>query len=366
MKKIIDVLRHFHRIYYNICLLIKDKSFYSADSYFPEFEDKRKTINQILIDQLKNIFRCGAVENYYFHYGLDIKGLRNSKDYINANLMIYRRDELNRQTPNNHVCILRDKALFGIFAETYNIPTPHNIGLVKDGEIYEFSTKEKCSFKSFIFKNDVDAFLKLLDGQCADGVFHIEVKNNQLIVNGNNVDFNSWAKSLERGVFLMQKSITNQHPAISNIHPYAINTIRLITIRNIHTKEIEFFPPILRIGTGKSHVDNTTAGGIAVGINTENNVLREFGFMKPGHGTKTTKHPNSGVVFKDYHIPFLQEAISLSKSFHNLLPDIHSIGWDIAITEEGPIFIEGNDNWEISSVQACNHGLFKEYKRLFY
>ena len=32
--------------------------------------------------------------------------------------------------------------------------------------------------------------------------------------------------------------------------------------------------------------------------------------------------------------------------FHSMLKDIHSIGWDIAIGENGPIFIEGNDNWE--------------------
>jgi hypothetical protein len=25
---------------------------------------------------------------------------------------------------------------------------------------------------------------------------------------------------------------------------------------------------------------------------------------------------------------------------------IHSIGWDIAITDNGPIFIEGNDDWD--------------------
>ena len=35
---------------------------------------------------------------------------------------------------------------------------------------------------------------------------------------------------------------------------------------------------------------------------------------------------------------------------HKHLYNIRSIGWDSAITPEGPVFIEGNDNWEIQSI----------------
>lgn len=51
--------------------------------------------------------------------------------------------------------------------------------------------------------------------------------------------------------------------------------------------------------------------------------------------------------------------------FHTFLPSIHSIGWDIAITKDGPCFVEGNDNWEVSLVQICSHGLAKEFNDWF-
>ena len=35
----------------------------------------------------------------------------------------------------------------------------------------------------------------------------------------------------------------------------------------------------------------------------------------------------------------------------------HSIGWDIAITKDGPMFIEGNDRWEVSMIQAVHGGM---------
>lgn len=43
-----------------------------------------------------------------------------------------------------------------------------------------------------------------------------------------------------------------------------------------------------------------------------------------------------------------KEAIEVVIKAHREFHGIRSIGWDVAITENGPCFIEGNDNWEIS------------------
>ena len=42
-----------------------------------------------------------------------------------------------------------------------------------------------------------------------------------------------------------------------------------------------------------------------------------------------------------------------------MMPSLHSIGWDIAIGEDDPIFIEGNDNAEVSGLLTVNGGLRK-------
>ena len=89
-------------------------------------------------------------------------------------------------------------------------------------------------------------------------------------------------------------------------------------------------------------------------------------FYKPQYGLKTTEHPNSHIVFESFCIPHISKAIEQAKLFHSTLNDIHSIGWDIAIGEDGPIFIEGNDNWEINGPQSCNRGLAPEFYNLFF
>ena len=104
---------------------------------------------------------------------------------------------------------------------------------------------------------------------------------------------------------------------------------------------------------------------MSIGIDIETGMLRKYGFYKPYFGRKADKHPNTGVIFEGIKVPFWKQLLEKAILFHEKLRDIHSIGWDIGITQDGPVFIEGNDNWEISFLQACNGGLKKEYKELF-
>ena len=62
-----------------------------------------------------------------------------------------------------------------------------------------------------------------------------------------------------------------------------------------------------------------------------------------------------------FHTMYLRGLDESYPTYHSILKDIHSIGWDIAIGKNGPIFIEGNDNWEINGPQICHGGLKKLY-----
>ena len=86
--------------------------------------------------------------------------------------------------------------------------------------------------------------------------------------------------------------------------------------------------------------------------------------MKPKYGTKTKEHPDTHIAFNGYEIPFYKEAEAMAILLHQNMYRSHSIGWDIAITNNGPVFIEGNDRWEISLIQAV-HGGMKYIEKYF-
>lgn len=344
--------------------LLVNRKFIDSESYFAEYADRRRSRFEIFIDQCKHVLKHGGPNEYYFLYGLDIKDMHKADSYVDYREFMLRRDRLNRLSDNSPVAVLRNKFLFGIFAKALGVDTPNNIGIVEDGKIYLLNTKDRIDFNMYINSNEVDTFIKSIDGECADGVYHLQIQRGKITLSGNEISYSGLCEILGESKYLLQERIY-QHKTINDIYSGAINTIRLETVYDRTNRKIEILPPLLRVGTGSNRVDNWAVGGLAIGIDVEGESLHKYGFYKPGYGTKASEHPNSGIVFDGYKIPFLQQAIEQAKSLHSFLPGVHSIGWDIAIGENGPIIIEGNDNWEISLVQICSHGLQQEFDNYF-
>lgn len=348
----------------NLAKLPFQKKFYKADTYYPEYSDKRESSLSTFFHQASNILRYGAPNSFYFAYGLDIQGFK-WREYVDYTLFMKQRNFMNNRFGSmSSMAVLRNKDLFGIVSDAYGYPTPHNIGIISNNEIYLFDSKKQESIDLYVKSNNIDAFIKKIDGECADGVFPMKIKDRQVIVDGKTSD--NWKEIFKNGVYLLQNRITAQHPAISAIYPHSINTIRLVTVINPKTNKPEVFSALLRVGASGSNVDNWAVGGLAIGIDLSTHKLKKYGFYKPGFGLKTERHPDTDIVFESYTIPFMEDAVSMALAFHSRLRTVHSIGWDIAITESGPCFVEGNDNWEISLMQVPNKGYDDEFKRLFY
>lgn len=369
MKKIYKIIIRVKLVFQSLNQFRKDKP-WQQESYYPEFADRRKSIQQIKKEQRNYIMRYSRPNDFYFLYGFDIKDFRNPEEYVDY-LTVFRsvRNRLNKSA-NSPFVVLRDKFLFGIVAEGLGINTPHNIALIDgenligiNGEMAAGAEGMKINELQTLFPN-LDAFAKIIDGECANGVFHIEVKDGIVYVDGEKCGMDKLEQIFSDRRYVLQHRIS-QHESLNAIFPKSINTIRLVTVYNKKSNEVEVLSAVLRVGRGNNHVDNWAAGGLSIGIDIEDGALRKYGFYKPGYGTKATIHPDSNVKFEGYHVPYLNEAVKLAKRFHYYLKGIHSIGWDIAITPTGPCFIEGNDNWEISLMQVCNHGLQGKFEELF-
>ena len=345
----------------------------STTSYYPEFADRRKSEKTIYKEQRDWILKYSQPNPYYFYYGFDIEGLHNPDDYVDY-LSVFRdvRDS-NNNNSLSHRIILRDKSLFGIIADAYGINTPKNIGIISNGLIYFYAKKQFFpvthnnvirTIEENIFGDRKMLFVKQIDGECAKGVYRVEINEGQLWLKGEAISLDTFSSIDKR--YIIQEAIADQHSALSALHPQSFNTIRLVTVYNRQTHDVEVFASCLRVGTGDNYFDNTSAGGLMVGIDAKKGVLNKYGFFKPQFGTKTVEHPDSHIIFENYSIPYWNEVVNQAKSFHGLLYGVHSIGWDIGVTEKGPVFIEGNDNWEISGPQIGNGGLKKDFDRLFY
>ena len=361
--------------------VIRHKADYiNNTTYYPECELKNKS--QILRDYLWFVWNYGEIEKFYFTYGFDRKEMtreRMSTEYLIPFSNFQRRiDYLNFQNPRYDIfhgkltgrVITGDKFYFNVFMERFGIPTPKVYCFIKDKSPLYFNSKFSIDtsksaneqLKSF-FANDMDAFAKPSDGQLGQGIFSLRIENGKILADGEEISMDELIQRVVSADYLIQERIY-QHPVMAAFCPSCINSIRLQTVMDLDGN-VHPFGAGVRMGRMGSSVDNWAKGGVFVGIDMDNGRLMETGFLKPKYGTSVKEHPDSKIKFDGYQIPFYEEAVAMATKLHKYLYRCHSVGWDIAITENGPVFIEGNGWWEISLVQAVHGGLRKQIEKYF-
>lgn len=76
-------------------------------------------------------------------------------------------------------------------------------------------------------------------------------------------------------------------------------------------------------------------------------------------------HPDTGVALQDYLVPFFKESIEMVTKAHLYMYGIHSIGWDVAVTPDGPMLIEANEDWDGSFAMATEEKFKSRFLQMF-
>ena len=346
-------------------LLIKAVKCADFPTYYPEME--RKSHAARVWDNICWTIKNMCINSYYTSYGLDIKNFHNPEDY-----MSFREFKLNREGAHytyldkykfDSKILLRDKYIFSCYlssaiGEQY---LPKTIGQLRDGMVEVQETKETITIEDF-FSEDRYLICKKIDGECADTVLLLSSHDGK-IKNGDNPISIQDIKDAAHGGRMLLQEVVKQHEDVNKINPYCINTVRIITLRG-NSGKIHVFAASIRLGTVKnSFVDNRAVGGAAVGID-ENGKLKKYGFQHAQFGTKISQHPVTGLVFEGYQLPYWHEVVDLVTRAHKAIINVQSIGWDVALTPNGPVLIEGNDNWEIANPQDALGGLKNRWYEL--
>ena len=152
----------------------------------------------------------------------------------------------------------------------------------------------------------------------------------------------------------MIEEIIKQHPITKQIHPQSVNTLRIFTI--IDKEGIPHIGmPIFRAGLKDSVTDNTSSGGLYFIVDKETGVVESSGRTERCR-TRYINHPDTGVQVTGMKIPFYEDIVKMVKEAALITPTLRYIGWDVAISENGPLLIEGNIEYA-----ATNQGMDGKY-----
>ena len=70
------------------------------------------------------------------------------------------------------------------------------------------------------------------------------------------------------------------------------------------------------------------------------------------------KHPDSGKKYKGFQIPRWDELIDLVKQLHCLYKKSRFVGWDLTLTKNGWVLVEGNGKPNFDTIQIINYKTF--------
>ncbi len=345
-------------------LVAKEKTF------FPGME--RKSFIVRFFDNVKWIFKYNSVNVTYNRFGLDIKNFRNSKDYLDFSYVkkdrakIHHKDhplvQYREANVNTRYSIIADnKHVFYSYMESIIPSSVPKTDFVFQGDKVISPYSDDLSTKDAFYNlKDGRYICKPVIGSHGDFIVSVTKKGNDLIINDEEITLDTLVEESKYTSFLVQEFL-KQHDDINKINNTSVNTLRVISTH--WNEDVHILAAMIRLGAKEDKiVDNADAGGTFVGIDIETGKLKEYGYFY--NSPRTKSHPISNVVYKDYQIPYWKETIELINKLHPILFGFATIGWDIAITPEGPVVVEINWNYSLKGIQICNGGLKPRWEEL--
>ncbi len=254
------------------------------------------------------------------------------------------RDLQSRFNPREAQKFAKNKRLFRERMEAAGLPAVREIFTIDlEGAIRGAEGQPLAAEDAAALIRAGEFFVKPIDG--------LQGRGTSLIRPGDDVEaFVATARNV-----IVQPRV-RQHSLLRRLAPNSVNTVRIDTLPNGDRWLNN--AAVLKVGIGENIVDNGSAGGISIGIDLATGRLHPVGHQKPKYGSKMfDRHPDTGVVFQDVVLPnwdLLRETVS--RAADAMLP-LRSLGWDVAITEEGVVLLETNHSWDPDLFEIAWGGL---------
>jgi hypothetical protein len=153
---------------------------------------------------------------------------------------------------------------------------------------------------------------------------------------------------------LVQPRLIN-HLELQPLTNGALATLRILTGRQMPSTAPQFILAALRIPHGRMIVDNMAAGGLVAPVDTTTGRLGAAVSKDPVEPCYEL-HPDTHARVRGQIVPFWPDCVALATSAHRAFAAPALIGWDIAVTEQGPVLIEGNLASDVRLLQMA-HGV---------
>ena len=177
-------------------------------------------------------------------------------------------------------------------------------------------------------------------------------------------DYDVLYDRLVKGGQLLIEEPIRQHPDMNKLCPDSVNTVRIVTLVTAQGAQMVY--ALVRMGMGGVCVDNVSSGGMYAPVNEHGQLYRPAFCDKTGKYYE--RHPVTGTEITGFQIPLFDQALELCRTASRRVEaHLKYIGWDVAITPDGPVLVEGNNLPGYDMCQNAGHvdeGMLPRFEKL--
>ena len=156
---------------------------------------------------------------------------------------------------------------------------------------------------------------------------------------------------------IVQPKLLNHQSIRDLTNATGLSTVRVVTVRKAGA--IKVIGACMRIVVGNSETDSFShgsSGNLLAAVDLDSGKL----IAARGSASKTwpkvkdiSTHPTSGRTVVGVMLPYWPQVVDLVQKAHESIQDLHTVGWDVAILDDGPIVVEANWRYDIDLIQVA-------------
>jgi hypothetical protein len=282
---------------------------------------------------------------YYYQYRLFDKARRQKRGIY----LLHRRNHSLFAALNSFASgdLINNKEKFAEFCVKNTLSAPQTLAVFENGKVSVKAAAELRQTKDIVVKPVYGHMGRDIRFAYADRDGSYRYRGKKLTIEEllQQIAFISASEP-----FLAQQRLHN-HPELCRLSNGYLASIRIVTFWGRENAP-SFLGACLALPYGSVTVSND-GRNFPVNLETGEILVRSLGPLKPEREREITE---AGRFVAGNKLPFWRETKELVYKAHCLLPDFFSLGWDVAITENGPVILETNIGWNTDLIQ-CSHDL---------
>jgi hypothetical protein len=157
------------------------------------------------------------------------------------------------------------------------------------------------------------------------------------------------ARYLYRGGVILERRL-QPHPVLAAMMPNVLHTVRAISYVK---PEPVIIAAALRVGKGNGPADNLARGGIVLPIDLDSGTCGRGSMVVEGLPRMVDEHPVTRQRLTGVVLPYWDETCDLVRRAALTFSAQKSLGWDVGVTEDGPVLLEGNSRYDLAVNQIA-------------